>query len=94
MHQFHLSAYDIRFYIWAKYSNNIKIKERLDTLYYEMILGDAFRMKDFELAKNTLKNLKKESVRISLKPRVKYLILLLIQYLLPIKPNVKFSITH
>lgn len=71
-HLFHLSVYDIKYYYWEKYSKKNHIKKKLDKYYHEMILGDAFRMGDKELAEKAYSYLKDLNLKLPIKHKAKY----------------------
>jgi len=72
MHEFHKSVFDIRFYYWEKYSKNIEIKEKLERDYHIMLLGDAYRMRDKELANKAYKYFKDNNLNLPIKHKAKY----------------------
>jgi len=83
-HNFHLSVYDIRYYFLEKYSRDPDIKKTLDSAYYDVMIGDAFKMRDLEIARYALKIMKEKSIHITIKQKIKYTFLLL-SYLFPSK---------
>lgn len=72
MHEFHKSVFDIRFYYWEKYSKKNEIKEKLERDYHIMLLGDAYRMKDKQLAKKAYDYFKKDNFKLPFKHKAKY----------------------
>jgi len=80
-HKFHLSVFDIRYYYWKKYSKDEAIKKKLDIAYYDMIIGDAYKMKDLRLVRNAMEEMKQKNIQVSLKQWFKYFLVFLIGFL-------------
>jgi glycosyltransferase involved in cell wall biosynthesis len=70
----HKSVFDIRFYYWNKYSKDPSIKEELEKKYYNVLLGDAYKMKNLPFAKKALNYFKSQSIPLNMKQKLKSLI--------------------
>ena len=72
LHKFHKSVYGVRFYYWEKYSKKQEIKEKLEKDYHIMLLGDAYRMNDLDLANNARRYFKDKGIKLPIKYKAKY----------------------
>lgn len=49
--QFHQSVFEIKYHYWKKYSKNPLTGRRILSSYYSTMIGDAYKMRDYRLAK-------------------------------------------
>jgi len=60
------SIFGIRYYFWEKYSQNPALKKKLDKRYHLMLLGDAHKSGDPELADQAMTFFKINKIKLSL----------------------------
>ena len=73
--RFRLSVFDIRYYYWGKYSQDPDIKKKLDKIYYNTLISGAFRIRDWEIAKNAIQCMREKFMKVTFKQEIKYLFL-------------------
>jgi glycosyltransferase involved in cell wall biosynthesis len=76
-YNFHRDVYDIRFYYWNKYSGNEAIKKVLDKKYVATMMGDAFKMRNLNLAQKTFDYSRKSGISFNCFFKLRYIFLLL-----------------
>jgi len=68
---FHLSVIDIRNYFWEKYSSDRVSNTALDIWSAKILLDDAYKLRNWELAKKVRRFFSKKSIRMDMMDRIK-----------------------